>query len=1066
MHSDGKKSDYNPRKYLLDEGEPGKDCGESSWYSDKHASICIDDTELKGTIRSTNCKSFVIKGKGRRNMCSECQNVEFLQSFRLRLVKRAEKGNDRITTNINNNKLTNTERLKKLKSQAEHIQTLQSNNFFLMSKNLRCKIRIRNLKESLKEYAARGSIKAFAYKLELASQSGLLKQKQFMLDAIGTFAQNLHVKKKGKRYPTSQKLLYEALSYMGGPKMVCFYALNFEGPDIHTVFRWRQQNRRIVLGQPTHESFIILREIYGKLTEKYGKCPVQRSEDETAIIKKITYHQESDTMMGTCGIDGPNHQCQDEDIHVIGEGEEGYNRIREVFDTCRPANYGRAVLLNPLNPNLPKLPVLVVPTCNKFSHLYVYQQWQKIDRLYKDHLEEVLGPLLGPASDGDSRRRKLMIQLMTTSVGSRFYPVPRDEGFIFTARLIPGEDGKYDIEDLCDQDYVHNVKKFTNLLLHTSRQLMVGQYMAHMNDLLYVQQNIPYDIHGLGQQEVNRNDRQNYVSCEKLAFQRVINCLQQHPAFRGTLIYIKILSHYLNIFHSPVASLQQRIHHASVVYHFLGIWHNFIVRSPGLHISTHFITTQTYKDVLLSCSSVVSLIVYMRDNFPDLQCRLDLTGTDCVEVFWSLIGQWVGNHRQYTFGDLRRNLGAMMRLEEIRVDPEGPEFAKPHPKQESIWGKQDVYNGREKADLTLYPGDDEVLAAWRHGKNDAQALASESGMKPDDDDDHRDAESDNDDDNDDNLWFKKPFKYPQNHFSSDLGDLSSDDEDECNYQDAAEPQLGNGAEEELEMQFDDEGEGHLLAHGASDVRTVLDQDLSCMEEESNGRKGIKASPFVTIPGKNKQIYKSTLIASLNEDSKLSADRLTRVRQRNEYGHQRDIGNKAEMSGVCLYDDYAYWDNENACYKLGRVQRMIHAGVHGKQDYRLPVPFDSDKRGQISVFMMVFELCESCYSLNGKVEVIAFSNIMSPVNLIFNMGMYQLPHEETTALDEESEKRRALKTRKKKTPSKRQHQNRNKYMEEDGMNVITVVPESSDNPSDNRRVSQRTRKVRISATCGK
>ena len=161
-------------------------------------------------------------------------------------------------------------------------------------------------------------------------------------------------------------------------------------------------------------------------------------------------------ILGTCGIDGPEHECQDNYVHVIGDGIEGYHRIREVFNSCRAGSYGQAILLNPLNPHLPKLPVLVVPTCNKFNHIYVYRQWQKVAKLYKE--EDVLGPLIEPKSDGDSRRSKLMIQLMSQTAGMRFYPVPRAEEFIFTARYVPGEDGKHTIEDLCDQDYVHNVK--------------------------------------------------------------------------------------------------------------------------------------------------------------------------------------------------------------------------------------------------------------------------------------------------------------------------------------------------------------------------------------------------------------------------------------------------------------------------------------------------------------------------------------------------------------------------------------------------------------------------------
>lgn len=95
-------------------------------------------------------------------------------------------------------------------------------------------------------------------------------------------------------------------------------------------------------------------------------------------------------------------------------------------------------------------------------------------------------------------------------------------------------------------------------------------------------------------------------------------------------------------------------------------------------------------------------IVYMRDNFRQEDCPLDKTGFDVLEDFWSKNGQWVCNHHNYTFGDLRRNTSHMIRLEEIRVDPPAPEFAKPHPKQENIWGQQ-YERPLNRANLKEYP---------------------------------------------------------------------------------------------------------------------------------------------------------------------------------------------------------------------------------------------------------------------------------------------------------------------------------------------------------------------------
>ena len=52
-------------------------------------------------------------------------------------------------------------------------------------------------------------------------------------------------------------------------------------------------------------------------------------------------------------------------------------------------------------------------------------------RLYEQDLNPILGPLIGHSSDGDSRRRKIMLQLATVIAGSRFQPVLRKEEFGF-----------------------------------------------------------------------------------------------------------------------------------------------------------------------------------------------------------------------------------------------------------------------------------------------------------------------------------------------------------------------------------------------------------------------------------------------------------------------------------------------------------------------------------------------------------------------------------------------------------------------------------------------------------
>ena len=156
----------------------------------------------------------------------------------------------------------------------------------------------------------------------------------------------------------------------------------------------------------------------------------------------------------------------------------------------------------------------------------------------------------------------------------------------------------------------------------------------------------------------------------------------------GTLVYIQVIWHYVEIFISGKASLMERVTYAGLVTHFLAIWRNHIIVTRNLTLAANFLSRETYTNVLLSTYAAVSLITYMRDQYPAARCHLDLTGADVVEMYWSAKGQWVGHRHNYDFARLQRNLTHMIRLEEIRTDPHAPKFARPHPKGEVIWPKQ------------------------------------------------------------------------------------------------------------------------------------------------------------------------------------------------------------------------------------------------------------------------------------------------------------------------------------------------------------------------------------------
>ena len=96
--------------------------------------------------------------------------------------------------------------------------------------------------------------------------------------------------------------------------------------------------------------------------------------------------------------------------NTIINGEDGYNTIINAFQNFTVGCHARAILINPLHPGYPKIPVLIHPSCNRFDAEFVQNQWDQTQHFYNEHLREFIGPLLGRASDGDSRRRKLMLR--------------------------------------------------------------------------------------------------------------------------------------------------------------------------------------------------------------------------------------------------------------------------------------------------------------------------------------------------------------------------------------------------------------------------------------------------------------------------------------------------------------------------------------------------------------------------------------------------------------------------------------------------------------------------------
>ena len=358
-----------------------------------------------------------------------------------------------------------------------------------------------------------------------------------------------------------------------------------------------------------------------------------------------------------------------------------------------------------------------------------------------------------------------------------------------------------------------------------------------------------------------------------------------------------------------------------------------------------------------------------------------------------------------------------------------------------------------KADLSKYPEIGDEIKAWKEGILLARYLAYRVGMCPanyNPDNDERFPPFDDDDDDDDGDgrrfdWFFQPASYrenilcPSKPIPETLFAFDGDDTDEDNM---------NAVSVE-----DDES--------LPDPR-ALNECTALHEIETEGQ----FTPTVQVPETTKTIYKSKLVQMLNDDPKLSNDRLTRVRQRSEFARKskRIESNASTEDTVCLYTDYAIIDRLQQSFSVGQVQRIRHNG----RDYIRPEPLYSPKRKDLTVVMSVYsrrDTEDTTYTTFDRssttLRTVPFSDIICEVLLkVGQSNSLLLESHDLSFIDSIVNNR--LGKKKKRTlagESNEETVGSTKQTEDDDGTIHLTVEPSIDVGDDVRR-SSRSRKVRI------
>ena len=561
----------------------------------------------------------------------------------------------------------------------------------------------------------------------------------------------LNFERKSNRWSQPSKQLFASILAYSGPRVLNLITANIGGPGEKAVrealkAKFAKEIDLSYVNMITMEALANHLEAIKNAKNIIGTVACEVQEDETAVNPDVglQYLLDKLRLIGFCGLssrEGYDHVCDLEGGGIVclnGSAATLHDDLTNVFRERRIATMMRCIMVTPLHCELPSIAVVMQPVCGRFDNVAVRRQWNAIRAMWAETFGKRGFLLVGHGSDGDSRRRSLMLYDYTR----RPLPVNHVEltldvpGFTMSASLILTADGKLlEAHGLHSQDPNHNGKKQISPLDKSSKELRIGSFlvtMAHVWLLLATD----FD-HGLQHNDVARTDRQDMGAVIRLEEPRVYRALlrlsaETAVACEATAEYLAMCHRYATIFQSRSLSLCQRISNAAYVIQFLRLWRNSTLHCGGLTIQKNFITRECHQDTIVSCHSAILQILLFQRHLPGVPVALNKTGSDALESHFSSMGgfgKFSSFARIYSVLQAQEGFTKLLQTTSFLYNGSGIKAAKRHRKQEGYFAEQRSVV-LPAADLAEVLTEAQMKDAFRLGQAEATAVLTRLKCKP------------------------------------------------------------------------------------------------------------------------------------------------------------------------------------------------------------------------------------------------------------------------------------------------------------------------------------------------
>ncbi|CAF3345178.1 unnamed protein product [Rotaria socialis] len=279
------------------------------------------------------------------------------------------------------------------------------------------------------------------------------------------------------------------------------------------------------------------------------------SEDCTGVIPKIIYNVQSNTFIGFV----PHLEDGLPKINTFST--ESFSKLENWFGTLNKSHLLNLHMIQPMNLDLKSCAPFILSaygTDNHFTTLDILMRWMTIiNQCVKKGVK-----VIGFSTDCDVRYLRPMRLLMGFFADmpnqqfhlrdNAFYvDIPKSWDWLFMRnhqRIV------------FFQDSIHLCTKLRNRLLSSKATMLFGDKLISIGHILQLIETPSKLNHNLVKSDVLPKDRQNFVSCEKISNEVVLNELTSIPASEATKIYLEIIRNIRYAFINKDTNYIDRIH--------------------------------------------------------------------------------------------------------------------------------------------------------------------------------------------------------------------------------------------------------------------------------------------------------------------------------------------------------------------------------------------------------------------------------------------------------------------------------------------------------------------------